>query len=245
MKERILLAIDPTNVPFTLSLSRILKRFIIQKNQLSLSLTEIGILILKEKETQWFGFGCGMTLLTNNCRASPGFSRDVKLLMSIIDQILALSDNSVKITSRFDPGSPRNSNIGVYQERAETCWDGTTLLSILKDCSSESADINVVTRCILFFSRNRSIPKIDPNEITSFYKAHPLCIIDVLYIHEKASELNRVQEIYEILGGIENERSRSYEITKSQKRLLLATTELLGNPEFRYKEKDCHRWLLQ
>jgi hypothetical protein len=244
MKERILLAIDPTNVPFTLSLSRILKRFIIQKNQLSLSLTEIGILILKEEETQWFGFGCGneLTRIDTFCRASPGFIRDVKLLMSIIDQILALSDNSIKITSRFDPGSPRNSNIGLY---AETCWDGTTLLSILKDCSLESADNNIVTRCILFFSRNRSIPKIDPNEITSFYKAHPLCIIDVLYIHEKASELNRVQEIYEILGGIENERSRSYEITKSQKRLLLATTELLGNPAFRSKEKDCHRWLLQ
>ena len=150
-----------------------------------------------------------------------------------------------------------------------TAWDSSSLISLLKEVSSDASgmDETVVTRCILIFARNHYIPLISPQEvwpisshvtdlsnlyslplkISDFSVSNPSCIIDILYIHEKASsESNHVQEIYESLGLLENDQvSRSYEVTKSHKRLLMATTELLANPAFRSKGKDAHRWPLQ
>jgi hypothetical protein len=71
---------------------------------------------------------------------------------------------------------------------------------------------------------------------------HPLFFLDVLYVHDKVSPDNNVQEIFDILGHLETDSSRSFEVTKNPQRLLLAFTELLGHPMHRSSKAKTHHW---
>ncbi|KAJ3302734.1 hypothetical protein HDV03_004619 [Kappamyces sp. JEL0829] len=73
-------------------------------------------------------------------------------------------------------------------------------------------------------------------QMAQIYSEHSNVVLDVVYLHEKASRENRVQEVYETLGIMEKPGlSRSYEMTRSYKRFMLAMTELLGNPSVSHK----------
>lgn len=202
-------------------------------------------------------------------RASPGFTKDVKSLHVLLEQLLPPPNTNMLGSTGSGLNNMTSGSTHSYSSVVEsTAWDSSSLISLLKEVSSDASgmDETVVTRCILIFARNHYIPLISPQEvwpihvtnpfnrptsslpikISDFSVSNPNCIIDILYLHEKASESNHVQEIYEALGLLENDQvSRSYEVTKSHKRLLMATTELLANPSFRSKRKDAHRWPLQ
>jgi hypothetical protein len=120
-------------------------------------------------------------------------------------------------------------------------WSVESLLDAIQGCLP-SEDSNTLLRVILIYARSNCIPQCDPQRMTEFYTKNPLCYIDLVYLHEKPSEENCVQDIFDTLGHIESKDSRSYEITRNYKRYLLAMTELLGNPSQRSNQPKCHHW---
>ncbi len=87
-------------------------------------------------------------------------------------------------------------------------------------------------RVILIYCRSDCVPDCTADEMALFYSRNPNCVIDVcklerlivVYLHDKPSEENKVQTIYETLEILETNKSRSYEMVKSQKRYLWSLT---------------------
>ena len=88
-----------------------------------------------------------------------------------------------------------------------------SLFQAIQDCDQSFEPIRVV----LIYSRSDKIPNLSDVDLSGFYAKNNVTI-DVLYLHEKASVDNQVQAIYEALGTIETEKSRSYEMVKSLKK---------------------------
>ena len=119
--------------------------------------------------------------------------------------------------------------------QAESDWHVDSLVQVLLDCQRNMQESNQALRCILLYSRSSFVPQGAEQMRDIYRNAGPGLLIDVLYQHDMASYENKVQQIYETLGSLEKEGvSRSYEMGKSLRRLMMAMTELLGHSEFRF-----------
>jgi hypothetical protein len=130
----------------------------------------------------------GIILLKNDAFWSLPFTEESDLIIQTIDLIEAAGGTDEEF--RFD-----------------------SLFQSLQDCDQSVEPIRVV----LIYARSSAIPDLKDVDLQKFYTKNNVTI-DVLYLHEKASPDNNVQEIYEVLGKIETEKSRSYEMVKSMKK---------------------------
>ena len=91
-----------------------------------------------------------------------------------------------------------------------------------------------VDRCVLVFSRSRAAP--EPPAVGALFD-DPGFFLDALYVHAKASEANKVQEVYDALTALAP-RSRPlafffFETTSSAPRLHQHLAVLLAHPQLR------------
>ena len=91
-----------------------------------------------------------------------------------------------------------------------------------------------VDRCVLVFSRSRAAP--EPPAVRALFD-DPGFFLDALYVHAKASEANKVQEVYDALTALAP-RSRPlafffFETTSSAPRLHQHLAVLLAHPQLR------------
>jgi hypothetical protein len=128
----------------------------------------------------------------------------------------------------------------MIESRLDSTWNIDSLLYCIHDCLS--VDSEEFLRILFIYGRSHCIPECDKVQMEQFYAKYQQCCIDIVYLHEKPSDENKVQEIFDTLGNLENGYSRSFEITRNYKRYLLAMTELLGNPTQRPREPKCHYW---
>jgi hypothetical protein len=206
----ILLAVDlEIPIPKLEKLLFLLKRFVIQKHELSK--IPIGIIILQRATTSW----------------TLPFSTDTNILLGSIDRLMGL--------------------IGTHKFEGEP-WQAGSLLNILNEiCPNNDDDqdennLEKHLQVLLFFGRSDCCP-IFPDSLDSFL-SKPITI-DTLYIHDKNDERNSVLEIFKALSVLECSRSRTFELVKNYKRMMLAMTELLGHPLVRLNgTPNCHSWML-
>lgn len=81
-------------------------------------------------------------------------------------------------------------------------------------------DNGTILRAILFYGRSKVIPVIRPEDQTlkQLLQA-PNFAFDAVYLHEKSSAENNIQDIYDSIVNLETQALPSYffETTKSQK----------------------------
>jgi hypothetical protein len=130
--------------------------------------------------------------------------------------------------------------LDLIESRRDDEWNVGTLLESVHECLSIESDQWL--RIVMIYGRSNCIPECSQQEMQEFYQRFPHCCFDIVYLHDKPSEENKVQEIFDTLGYMESETSRSFEITRNYKRYLLAMTELLGNPSHRSVKPKCHYW---
>ena len=155
--------------------------------------------------------------------------------------ILLLNDGTIwHLPFTTDPNLI-NSSIDDIVCQENVVWNVSSLFDLIHDVLPTSD----ILRIILIYTRSNCIPKCNPVEFKSFYEKYANVYLDCVYLHDKPSETNQVQQIFDQLGHIESPKARSFEITRNYKRYLLAMTELLGNPSQRSEKSNCHIWNFQ
>ncbi|KAL5037740.1 hypothetical protein RTP6_005128 [Batrachochytrium dendrobatidis] len=113
---------------------------------------------------------------------------------------------------------------------------------IMSELPLQESDYSL--RVILIYARSHQIP-ICPSkqEIEQFYNANPKCFIDTVYLHDVSEDSNSVVRIFDVLGCLENSKSKHVELTRHRSRFLRGMTELLSNPLQRL-ESSAYKWVI-
>ena len=100
------------------------------------------------------------------------------------------------------------------------------------------------SQILLIYARN-SMPNIQSNEITSYYKLNPTLVIDLIFLHDKLMESNSdtIEQTYLQLQRLLTTRSKKFELYKNVNRLMMIFAELLSNP-FQRKLETNFEWNL-
>ncbi|PFX23978.1 BRISC and BRCA1-A complex member 1 [Stylophora pistillata] len=98
-----------------------------------------------------------------------------------------------------------------------------------------------VVRVIIVYGRSYCIPRMSTRakEIFSQLSACPYFFLDVLYVHELPSEMNRCKEIYDFFCDMDEEEDGfMLEVSRSTTRLFDHMAALVAHPLQRPKQRD-------
>jgi len=111
-------------------------------------------------------------------------------------------------------------------------FDVESLFKLLEERNLKPTGSDHLLRIIFIYGRSSVIPSVNKSELVKSYLQDPNFAFDALYLHEKSSPENKIQQVYNEIVSMELEEQNFYfyETSKSSKRLTSAMFQLLAQP---------------